>query len=462
MIVKYYAVKKGHNTGVFDNWADCQSATKGFSNPVFKSFNSKEEAEAFLQDRDLWKDIVAEEIKNGYLVAFVDGSFNKELKRYSYGVVFILPDGKEIDICGYGNNQEYIDSQNIIGEIFGAINALDWAISNGYDKIKIYHDYEGISKWVSGEWSAKSKVSKMFVNMYRAKFEDAISVEFQKVPGHSNISYNDKADQLAKTALVDLKKIAIKGDHWYTIPYFSQDDFQAFADIIVENDSNISCAIKDYDNKKMYRFSINNDMVTVTLFKAGNHSLLVQGKNSYLFQVIATTIVELDEKAKVEQIMSSAYRVSIKSDIVDTTYKPIEQGLPTNYPANIKRLIKQAVINLNYYIESEEYSQYAFPALRALEGHIKYLIVTAGGRTNQQFNQFNKNSGGSYIYTATLTDPAKKVYIENCYNYYKSQRDTSFHFGDIMGATDTTRLINTKEEADEIIKKCLELINTQR
>ena len=32
---------------------------------------------------------------------------------------------------------EYIDSDNIIGEIFGVINAVDWAISNGYEKIKI-------------------------------------------------------------------------------------------------------------------------------------------------------------------------------------------------------------------------------------------------------------------------------------------------------------------------------------
>lgn len=34
--MKVYAVKKGHQTGIFDNWADCQAATKGFSGPEFK------------------------------------------------------------------------------------------------------------------------------------------------------------------------------------------------------------------------------------------------------------------------------------------------------------------------------------------------------------------------------------------------------------------------------------------
>ena len=42
---KFYAVKKGHKTGIFDSWPDCQAATKGFSGPEFKSFTTREEAE---------------------------------------------------------------------------------------------------------------------------------------------------------------------------------------------------------------------------------------------------------------------------------------------------------------------------------------------------------------------------------------------------------------------------------
>ena len=87
-ILKVYAVKKGHKTGIFDNWAECQAATKGFSGQEFKSFTTREEAEAYLEDRDVWVDQVAKDNNEGYLVAFTDGSFDKDLKRYSYGVQF--------------------------------------------------------------------------------------------------------------------------------------------------------------------------------------------------------------------------------------------------------------------------------------------------------------------------------------------------------------------------------------
>lgn len=44
----YYAVRKGHITGIFDNWPEAQAATLGFSGPEYKKFKTKEEAEAYL------------------------------------------------------------------------------------------------------------------------------------------------------------------------------------------------------------------------------------------------------------------------------------------------------------------------------------------------------------------------------------------------------------------------------
>lgn len=82
----FYAVKKGRKTGVFDNWADAQAATAGFSGAEFRKYKTKEEAAAYLEDRDVWAEKVSEDNKNGYLVAFTDGSYDKDLNRYSYGV----------------------------------------------------------------------------------------------------------------------------------------------------------------------------------------------------------------------------------------------------------------------------------------------------------------------------------------------------------------------------------------
>lgn len=462
----YYAVKKGHTTGIFDNWSEAQVSTSGFSGAEYKKFKTKEEAEAYLNCRNVWTEQVAEDNKDGYLVAFTDGSYDKSLNRYSYGVAFVLPDGTEKSICGYGSNTDYLDSNNIVGEIFGVINAFDWAISNGYEKIKIYHDYEGLSKWIRGEWKAKVKVSKMLVSLYQAKFADFIKVDFEKVPGHCNVVYNDKADLLAKSALNDGKKVAIQGDNWFSIPYFKKSDFDAFSEILEEADTNITHTIDDKSDKLIYHFKLNSDTVTVSLFKSGQQKLLVQGKNSYLFHVITTTLVELDEDTKVEQILASAYRTNVKKDIVDNAFIPIENGLPSAYPSGIKRLIKQSIINLTYYIKSEDYSQYAFPALRALEGHIKYLIKLAGGNVGRKFTCFTLDKTvipNRYVVQETFPDKSQNTYIENCYNYYVSQRNSLFHFGDVLSPTlDNARSINTKKEADEIIQKCIKLISTQQ
>jgi ribonuclease HI len=42
---KYYVVWKGENPGVYTSWNDCQSQIKGLEGAVYKSFDTKEEAE---------------------------------------------------------------------------------------------------------------------------------------------------------------------------------------------------------------------------------------------------------------------------------------------------------------------------------------------------------------------------------------------------------------------------------
>lgn len=456
--MKYYAVKVGRTVGIFDDWNECNESIKGFPGQDFKRFNSREEAEAYLVDKDIWDEVVDKDIEEGFLVAFCDGSYENKLHYYSYGVLLIGVEKKETSLCGFGKNQKYISSNSIIGEIFAVINALDWAVSNGYEKIKIYHDYEGLSKWVSGEWQAKSDAAKMFLYIYHTKFDGVLEIQFKKVKGHSNNKYNDKADMLAKSALQDKTKMVIQGDHWFVLPYFKESDFQAIAEIIKEENEHIKITSTTYPSKTVYKFELDGNKIVTTLFKSKNQKVLVQGENSVLFQIITSIIIELDGTNRVEPILSSAYRTTIDTKKIDDFYNAICHTFPANYPESTKRLIRQSIINLKYFVESEEYSQYAFSALRALEGHIKYLITSAVGKVGHSFNTFNKDETGAYIFTGDISNALCKSQIEKCYNYYKSQRDTIFHFGDITGSTDSTRLIETKDEVDEIIKKCLTLI----
>ena len=66
--MKYYAVKKGRNPGIYQSWDSCLKEVKGYSGAIYKSFKSLEEAKAFLNDED--KNI---EIGENSVIAYVDG-----------------------------------------------------------------------------------------------------------------------------------------------------------------------------------------------------------------------------------------------------------------------------------------------------------------------------------------------------------------------------------------------------
>ncbi len=204
---KFYAVKKGKTTGIFETWDECREAVHGFPGSVYKSFSTRKEAEAFLSGNDFWEDQIRQDIGCGWLVVFCDGSFDESEGKYSYGAVIIRGDGEDISLCDYGSDPEYIESRNVTGEILGVLASLDWALANGYEKVKIYHDYSGLSKWAIGEWKAKTPVSQMYVETLNSRFAGKLDVGFKKVKGHSNNPYNDKVDELAKAALFENKRL---------------------------------------------------------------------------------------------------------------------------------------------------------------------------------------------------------------------------------------------------------------
>ena len=137
--------------------------------------------------------------------AYVDGSYNIETKRFSYGIVF-FPEGADHEgaqpLCFSKSfsNPELAEMRNVAGEIMGAAQAMKLARDSGIRSITIYHDYEGVAKWCTGEWKAK----KVWTKKYKAFFDEIsndLDVEFIKVKGHSGDTYNEMADKLAKEAL---------------------------------------------------------------------------------------------------------------------------------------------------------------------------------------------------------------------------------------------------------------------
>lgn len=201
---KYYAVKEGAKVGVFNNWPECQSSVKGFKGAVYKGFETKVEALEWFSG-SVGELTELSESKKGNLPhnslgsidyeVYTDGSFSKG--KYSYGYAFIK-DGEVVFECsGVGEDLEAASMRNVAGELAAVVHAVEKAKLLNV-RILIYHDYSGISHWVTGDWQAKNKFTQAYVAFMRAHHG---LYEFRKVAGHSGDRFNDYVDRLAKAAL---------------------------------------------------------------------------------------------------------------------------------------------------------------------------------------------------------------------------------------------------------------------
>lgn len=202
MSKKVYAVRKGRDIGIFSTWDACKKSVEGFSGAEYKSFSNPEDAREYLG----WKS-AGEQMTLGFTTeetvegirAYVDGSYDVATGRYSGGAV-IVEEGGITELGQAYNDGDQSQLRNVAGEIMGAKLAIDYCISKGYNKVTIYHDYEGVGKWGDNKWKANLPMTQAY-KAYVADARKKIEIVFVKVKAHSGNKYNELADKLAKDAL---------------------------------------------------------------------------------------------------------------------------------------------------------------------------------------------------------------------------------------------------------------------
>lgn len=247
---KYYAVRKGRTRGLFATWEECRASVEGYSDAEYKSFRERREAEGYLEDipsdansgdasagagaserpaqagdadpdfraygaaqserpaqvggadPDFRAYRAAPEECPGQdtLLAYVDGSYDDSLKKYAFGCVFILPDGRICTEFGNGEKEQALKHRNVSGEMLGAMYAVKTAMASGFRQVELRYDYEGIEKWVTGKWRSKTELTEKYAKAMR-EWGTKIDIRFTKVAAHSNVYYNELADKLAKKGL---------------------------------------------------------------------------------------------------------------------------------------------------------------------------------------------------------------------------------------------------------------------
>ena len=236
----FYAVSNGRNIGIFSNWNDCNNSVKGYTNAVYKKFDTKEEANNFIQQNNSidpinMKQKNMDQTKNNITSFFhVIKSSDKEKEDINYFTpdYYVYTDGacsnngKENALSGIGIFFGINDNRNISKKIEGkqtnniaeltAIIETYLIIENDIihgKKIAIVSDSEYAIKCVSSYGEKCSKKcwnidipNKELVKIAYELYKDKPNIKFIHVKAHTNNTDihslgNDYADKLANKAI---------------------------------------------------------------------------------------------------------------------------------------------------------------------------------------------------------------------------------------------------------------------
>jgi ribonuclease H-related protein len=202
--MKFYGVRRGRKTGIFDSWEACRAQVHHFPGAEYKAFSTRDEAESFIFSSNLHPSpTVSTKPTTSTFPAieiWVDGSCFPQVDgslRLGWGLL-VKKNGIEIH-RDKGNDipQVAVDHRNVAGEILAIIKAIQWCQSHEIKEITVYYDYQGLESWATGAWRTKLPYTQAYVQAVK---ESGITIHWVKIRAHSGNPENEIVDQLAKEA----------------------------------------------------------------------------------------------------------------------------------------------------------------------------------------------------------------------------------------------------------------------
>lgn len=479
---KYYAVRVGRVPGIYQTWNQAEEQVKSFSGAIYKSFETLQEAESFLQlefkdsidDQNNLNNEILTKVKNlepNQVMAFVDGSYSPNIdgkEKYGFGAI-LLTDENEISLFKAFVNKEYMNSHNVAGEIEGVKESILWAIENKKKEITIYYDYEGIEKWANKEWKAKTKLTKEYIKFYEEKSK-LIKINFIHVKAHSGISYNEQADELAKRSLLSNGYKTYNDGSIYFIG-FNDKDWTSIVteiskDIKFEDENEIEINVIDAkEYLKRIEVQFINDRVTINCYK-GNKSY-VQGKQSVLLQkLISYAIEKLPTDSSVIETLNAYHALTIEEIEVENNFRRMLPNFPISF-SDTKHYnnLLSAVYNTMLVGYMPDYTCLLMPIFRAMEYYLHRILHDKLGKNTEtkddtnNFSYFNKdNSTLRYYYNSDSNnlDAHQINFLDDVYNYYNKIRHPYTHWS--LNSIDV-KVVTEISVAKDLIIEGLKLVD---
>jgi len=210
---KYYAVRRGHRTGIFTEWFGAQGAqaqVKGFAGAQYRGFATRAEAQAFLEGspppaKPTPRQETSPQEDGPHVVVYTDGGAIGNPGPGGYGVVILPPEGERRELSG-----GYRWTTNNRMELMACITALEH-LEPGLPII-LHSDsrytVDAINKrWVHGwrkrGWKKSDGQPAKNPDLWERLLQrlENLQVTFRWVKGHAGQEWNERCDQLAGQAM---------------------------------------------------------------------------------------------------------------------------------------------------------------------------------------------------------------------------------------------------------------------
>jgi ribonuclease HI len=216
----YYAIKKGHKTGIFKTWEECKKIVSGYSNAQFKKFKNLEDAKSYLNEKknkNKNKEMKIEKIFEIYTDGACPNNCNEKSKTAGIGIYF--PSDTIMNVSENLLNFYSGSCTNQRAELTAIHVALNIILSKILHdskfinkKIIIYTDSmyavniitKWMEKWEQNGWkrAGGKDISNLdiIINLkdaYDSLINIGINLEIKHVRGHQGIYGNEMADKLA-------------------------------------------------------------------------------------------------------------------------------------------------------------------------------------------------------------------------------------------------------------------------
>lgn len=211
---KYYAVARGKQVGVWQDWKFVKTLIQGFEKPRYKGFATQQEALEFIEresgpiDHQQYEpdfhslvSVQRRASEENKIIVYTDGSCAN--KQGGYGIVIVYPNGQVEELHG---KVPCTTCTNNIAELWAVVTALD-ALDEQQLPIDIYTDSKYVigclvtwtQGWIQNGWKTtqgRAPLNSGYIQRC-LQLTEGKKVTYTYVPGHKGNELNERVDQLS-------------------------------------------------------------------------------------------------------------------------------------------------------------------------------------------------------------------------------------------------------------------------